>query len=156
MAVNHAFTTLPAPFNGLGLQASYSHADSDFDYPDPSAVDPANPLANFTDPVGIPGLSKHVGSLTGYYEDERLSLTAVYKYRSDYFKPFLLNANRVVEDAGYLDLSATYNITDNVQARIQAINIGDEHQVMYRPVGGSVAETSYFGPSYFAGVRVRF
>ena len=156
VAVNHAFTNLPTPFNGLGLQASYSHADSDFDYPDPSAVDPANPLANFTDPVGIPGLSKHVASLTGYYEDDRLSFRVVYKYRSAYFKPFALNANRVVEDAGYLDLSATCDLTDNVQAKVQAINVGNEHQVMYRPVGGSIAETSYFGPSYFAGIRVRF
>lgn len=156
VAVNRTFSELPAPFNGLGVQASYSNASSDFEYPDPSAVDPANPLANFTDPVGIAGLSKHVAALTGYYEDDRFSLRVAYKYRSDYFKPFLLNANRVVDAAAYLDISATYDLTDNVQLKLQGINIGNQNQVMYRPVEGSIAETSYFGPSYFAGIRVRF
>jgi len=80
----------------------------------------------------------------------------VYKYRSDYFKPFGLAANRYVESAGYLDFSASYDVTDNVQLKVQGINIGDEHQVMYRPVDGSIAESSYFGTSWFAGLRVRF
>jgi iron complex outermembrane receptor protein len=156
VAVNRAFSNLPAPFDGLGIQASYTYNDSDFEYNDPSAVDPANPLIDFTDPVSIPGLSKHVATLTGYYEKGPLSLRAVYKYRSDYFKPSGLTALRTVDDAGYLDFSAYYNVTDNVQLKLQAINIGDEHQVMYRPVEGSLAESSYFGPSYFVGVRLRY
>lgn len=156
VAANKAFTNLPAPFDGLGVQASYTYADSDFEYDDPSAVDPANPLAQFTDPVSIPGLSKHVATFTGYYEKGPLSLRAVYKFRSGYFKPSGLTAIRTVEDAGYLDFSAYYSVTDNVQLKFQAINIGDEHQVMYRPVAGSLAESSYFGPSYFVGVRLRY
>lgn len=156
IAANKAFTNLPAPFDGLGVQASYTYADSDFEYDDPSAVDPSNPLIAFTDPVSVPGLSKHVATLTGYYEKGPLSLRAVYKYRSDYFKPSGLTALRTVDDAGYLDFSAYYDLTDNVQLKFQAINIGDEHQVMYRPVEGSLAETSYFGPSYFVGVRLRY
>lgn len=156
VAVNRTFSSLPSPFNGLGVQASYSNAQSDFEYPDPSAVDPAFPLADFTEPAGIAGLSEHVAALTGYYEDDRLSLRVAYKYRSDYFKPFLLNANRTVESAGYVDVSASYDLTDNVQLKFQGINVAGQNQVMYRPVDGSLAETSYFGPSYFAGLRVRF
>lgn len=156
IAANRAFSNLPAPFDGLGMQASYTYNDSDFVYNDPSAVDPLNPLVNFTDPVSIPGLSKHVAALTGYYEKAGLSVRVVYKYRSDYFKPSGLTANRVADDAGYLDVSAAYDLTDNVQLKFQAINIGDEHQVMYRPVDGSIAESSYFGPSFFAGVRLRY
>jgi len=156
VAVNRAFTNLPAPFDGFGMQASYNYTDTDFEYPDPSAVTPAYPLALFTDPTSIPGLSRHVAALTGYYENGPLSLRLAYKYRSGYFKPSGLTAIRTVEDAGYLDFSAYYNVTDNVQLKLQAINIGDEHQVMYRPVEGSIAETSYFGPSFFAGVRIRY
>lgn len=156
VAVNRTFGFLPAPWNNLGVQASYSHAQTDFEYPDPSAVDPAYPLADFTDPASVAGLSEHVAALTGYYEDERLSVRAVYKYRSDYFKPFGLAANRYVDDAGYLDISANYNLTRNVQLKFQGINVLNNNQVMFRPVDGSLAETSYFGASYFAGVRVRF
>ena len=156
IGANRAFTSLPAPFDGLGLQVNYSYADSNFKYPDPSAVDPQFPLADFIEPVGIPGLSKHTGSVTVYYEKHGLSLRAVYKYRSDYFKPSGLTAVRVADDAGYLDLSASYDLNKHVQLKLQAINIGKEHQVMYRPVDGSIAESSYFGTSYFFGVRFKY
>ncbi|MGO1072194.1 TonB-dependent receptor [Lysobacter sp. CA199] len=156
VGANHAFTSLPAPFDGLGVQLNYSYADSDFKYDDPSATEPTLPLADFTDPVGIPGLSKHTGSATVYYERGGLSLRLIYKYRSDYFKPSGLTALRVADDAGYLDLSASYDLNAHVQLKFQAINIGNEHQVMYRPVDGSIAESSYFGTSYFLGVRFKY
>lgn len=153
---NTAFTWLPAPFDGLGLQLNYSYADSDFEYPDPSAVEPTLPLADFTDPVGIPGMSKHTGSATAYYEKAGFALRLVYKYRSDYSKPSGLTANRVVDSAGYLDMSASYDINKYVQVKFQALNLNNEHQLMWRPVDGSIAESSFFGTSYLLGVRLRF
>lgn len=156
LSTNMAFTRLPTPFDGLGLQLNYSYADSDFEYPDPSMVEPGRPLADFVDPVGIPGLSKHTGSATAYFERGGFSLRFVYKYRSDYFKPSGLTANRVVDAAGYLDMSASYNVNKNVQLKFQALNLNNEHQLMWRPVEGSIAESSFFGTSYLLGVRVRF
>jgi len=153
---NMAFSWLPAPFDGLGLQLNYSYADTDFEYNDPSAVDPANPLAGFVPPAAIPGLSKHTGSATAYYERGGFALRLVYKYRSDYFKPSGLSSNRIVDASGYLDMSASYNVNKNVQLRLQALNLNKEHQRMWRPVEGSIAESSYFGTSYLLGVRVRF
>lgn len=155
VSTNIAFSWLPQPFDGLGLQLAYSYADSNFEYPDPSAVDPANPLANFVAPVGLPGFSKHSGSATAYYERNKYSVRLGYKYRSEYSKPFGLTANRIVDDAGFLDLSMTYNFTRDVQLKFQAINLNEQNQVMYRPVGGSIGETSYFGTSYLLGLRVR-
>ena len=156
IGANRAFTSLPAPFDGLGLQVNYSYADSNFGKsPDPSAVDPLFPLADFIDPVGIPGLSSTPSSPCTT-KNIGLSLRAVYKYRSDYFKPSGLTALRVADDAGYLDLSASYDLNKHVQLKLQAINIGKEHQVMYRPVDGSIAESSYFGTSYFFGVRFKY
>jgi len=155
VTAQHAFTYLPGLLSGFGFVLNYSYADSDFEYEDPSAVNAANPLRNFTDPVGIQGLSKHTGSATVYWEMSGLSLRALYKYRSSYFKPSGLTANRSVEAAGYLDLSASYNLTENVQVRLQALNVLDENQVMYRPVPGANTDVSYFGPSYFFGLRFR-
>jgi iron complex outermembrane recepter protein len=85
-----------------------------------------------------------------------MTLRALYKYRSEYSKPFELTANRVVKDAGFLDLSADFRINKYMQLRLQALNVLNQHQEMYRPVEGSRAETSYFGTTYFFGVRFRF
>ncbi len=158
VTANHAFTYLPGIWSGLGLQFNYNHAQSNFKYPDPAAVDPQThpAMALFTDPAGIMGLSRHTGSLSAYWEGDDLALRAVYKYRSGYFKPSGLTANRFVDDAGFLDLSATYNINKQWQLKAQAINVTNEHQLMFRPVEGSIAESSYFGRSYFFGVRFRY
>lgn len=155
VTANHAFTYLPGIWSGLGLQFNYNYAESNFKYPDPSIVE-GIALADFTDPAGIIGLSRNTGSLSAYWEGQSLSLRAAYKYRSGYFKPSSGTANRFVDDVGFLDLSATYNINKQWQLKAQAINVTNEHQLMYRPVDGSIAESSFFGRSYFFGVRFRY
>jgi iron complex outermembrane recepter protein len=156
VTAQHAMTYLPGFWSGLGFILGYNYADSNFEYPDPSAFDPLNPLARFTDPAGIIGFSRHSGSATVYYESDKMTLRALYKYRSSYFKPFELTSNREVKDAGFLDLSADYRINKYVQLRLQALNVLNQQQEMERPVEGSRAETSYFGTTYFFGVRLRF
>jgi TonB-dependent receptor len=156
VTAQHSFTSLPAPFDGLGFGFNYNFAESDFEYEDPSAVDAANPLRNFTSPAGINGLSRHSGSVNAFYEKHGLSLRVNYKYRSQYLKTSGLAANRFVEDAGFLDMSVGYNVTEHVQVKLQGLNLLGQPQVMYRPVDQSIAESSYYGASYFLGARVRF
>jgi TonB-dependent receptor len=152
----HAFTWLPSPLDGFGLIGSITFADADFEYDDPSAADPANPMRNFTDPANVVGLSKRSGSATVYWEKYGASIRAAYKFRSGYFKPSGLTANRFVDDNGYMDVSASYDLNKNVQVKFQALNALGDRQIMWRPVEGSVAETSYFGTSYMFGVRLRY
>jgi TonB-dependent receptor len=156
VTAQHSFTNLPAPFDGLGFGFNYNFADSNFRYEDPSAVDPLNPLRNFTTPAGINGLSKHSGSANVFYEKRGLSARVAYKYRSQYLKTSGLAANRFVEDAGFLDVSLGYNLTEHVQLKLQGLNLLGQPSLMYRPVEGIVAESSYYGASYFFGARVRF
>ncbi|MDB5458201.1 MAG: TonB dependent receptor [Caulobacter sp.] len=156
LTAQHAFSWLPSPFDGFGVVGSYTYADSDFEYEDPSAVVPTAPLRDFTDPANVIGLSKYSGSATLYWEKYGASIRAVYKYRAGYFKPSGLTANRFVDDSGYMDVSASYDLNKHVQLKFQASNILSDHQVMWRPVAGSVAESSYFGPSYQLGVRFRY
>jgi iron complex outermembrane recepter protein len=156
VTAQHAMTYLPGIWSRLGFTFGYNYADSNFEYPDPSATDPLNPLARFTDPVGIVGFSRQSGSASVYFENDKLTLRALYKYRSEYSKPFELTANRVVKDAGFLDLSADFRINKYTQLRFQVLNVLNQNQEMYRPVEGSRAETSYFGTTYFFGVRFRF
>ena len=140
---------------GLGFQASYNFADSNFEFEDPIVVD-GNAIADFTDPANIPGYSKHSLNATVFFEQDWFSTRLAYKWRSDYFKPFRTNSNRFTEDQGFLDFSLNVDVLDNVQARFQVLNILDEPNIFYRPTGDSLAQADYSGRRFFVGLRGRF
>ena len=149
VSASHAFSYLPAPLDGFGINGGYNLAFSNFEYPDTS------PLADFVDPANIIGLSRHVASGSIYWEKYGLSLRAFYRYRSKYFKPNS-GTNRYVRGAGYVNLSAQYDITKNVQIKLQALNVTNNKDVFYKGVNDSITEVSESGPSYYFGARFRF
>ncbi len=155
LTVNHSFSYLPGLLSGFGVIAGYSYADSNFEYPDP-ATDGKFAVRDFTDPANIIGLSHHTLSAEGYYEKGPVSLRLIYKYRSEYLKPFQLAANRFAIDQQQLDASASFSLTDNIQLRFQALNLTNTADVLARPVADAVSEISRSGRRYYAGVKVRF
>lgn len=156
VSVSHAMTYLPGALSGLGFIGAYSYADTNFEYADPSAVNPAAPIRNFTTPAEIIGLSRHTLSATGYFDKGPVELRIIYKYRSRYLKPFELNANRFAKDGQSLDASASFDITKNLQLRFQAINLTNEPQVLERPVPGAISEVSVYGRRFYGGAVLRF
>lgn len=146
---SYVFSQLPAPFDGIGVTGGYNYAEADFEFPDPSAAAP------YVDPANLRGLSRHNANGSIYWEGDRLQLRASYRYRSSYSKPNS-GTNRSVAAAGYLNLSAQYDLTDNVQLKVQALNVLDERDVMYKPGEDAITEVSESGPQYYAGVRFRF
>ena len=146
---SYVFTSLPAPFDGLGVTAGYNFAEADFEFPDPSAVSP------YVDPANLRGLSKHNANGSIYWEGEKLQLRASYRYRSDYSKPNS-STNRSVEGSGILNLSAQYNLTENVQLKLQALNVTNERDIMYKPDEDAITEVSESNPQYYFGVRFRY
>ena len=155
VSVNHTMDYLPGPFDGLGFQASYNFADSDFQFPDPTIQD-GNALADFTRPANIPGYSRHSFNGQVFYETGPFTARLAYKWRSQYFKPFRSDANRYAGPEGFLDFSASYNLFDGVQLRFQALNLTNEPSLLYRPTRDNLAEASYSGRRYFVGLRARF
>jgi TonB-dependent receptor len=147
---SHAFTWLPDPLDGFGVQASVNRAFANFEYPDTSG----NAISNYLDPANLIGLSKWTASGSVYFERWGLSLRANYRYRSSYYKPNG-GTNREVRGADYVNLSAQYNISPNVQLKAQALNITGTQDVMYKGGYDSIAEVSNSGTQYFFGVRVR-
>jgi iron complex outermembrane receptor protein len=146
---SHAFSYLPSPLDGFGVQASYGLAFANFQSPDPSA------LAPYLDPENLNGYSKHVASGTLYWEKYGFSLRASYRYRSHYYKPNS-STNRSVQNAGYLNLSAQYDVNRHIQLKLQAQNVTNTKDVFYKGGYDSIGEVSESGPVYYAGVRVRF
>ncbi len=82
----------------------------------------------------FPGISKHNVNLIGYYETPKFGVRAVYNYRSAYD----LNANgtysggsRSVKPRGQLDMSASYNVRDNLTLSLDAYNLTDSVRFEY-------------------------
>ncbi len=146
---SHAFSYLPSPLDGFGVTGSYNLAWANFESPDPST------LAPFTDPANLNGFSHQVANGTIYWEKGGFSIRASYRYRSYYFKPNS-STNRSVQSAGYLNLSAEYDLTKNIALKLQAQNVTNTKDVFFKGVYDNIAEVSESGPVYYAGVRVRF
>src|SRR3546814_15592663 len=63
--------------------------------------------------------------------------------------------NREIRGATYVNLSAQYNLTDNVQLKLQALNVTGTNDIMVKGGYDSIAEVSRSGTQYFFGFRVR-
>ena len=145
---SHAFTWLPDPLDGFGVQGSVNRAFANFEYPDTS------PIADYVDPANLIGLSKWTASGSLWFEKWGLSLRANLRYRSGYYKPNG-GTNREIRGGTYLNLSAQYDLTKNVQVKLQALNVTNTQDIMYKGGYDSIAEVSRSGPQYFFGFRVR-
>jgi iron complex outermembrane receptor protein len=143
------FTQLPGLWSGLGASGGYNYADADFEFPDPSTVAP------YVEPAGLRGLSKHNANASLFWEGEGLQLRASYRYRSAYAKPNS-STNRSVRGSGALNLSAQYNVNKNVQLKLQALNVTNARDIMYKPGYDSVTEVSEGNAQYYFGVRFRY
>lgn len=145
---SHVLTWLPDPLDGFGIQGSVNRAFANFEYPDTS------PIAQYLDSANLVGLSKWSASGSVWFEKWGLSLRANLRYRSDYYKPNG-GTNREIRDGTYLNLSAQYNLTKNVQLKLQALNVTGTPDIMYKGGFDSITEVSNSGTQYFFGFRVR-
>jgi len=107
----------------------------------------------------FPGISKHNINLIGYYETPKYGVRAVYNYRSDY----PLNANgtytgaaRSVKARGQLDLSASYNVTDNLTLSLDAYNLTDSKRFEYENDTKVSRWVDYDGRTYTLTARATF
>ncbi|MFJ6023116.1 TonB-dependent receptor [Brevundimonas sp. NPDC092305] len=144
-----AFSWLPGLWSGLGASAGYNYADADFEFPDPSTVAP------YVEPANLRGLSRHNGNASVFWEGAGLQLRAAYRYRSDYSKPNS-STNRSVRGSGILNLSAQYDLTDNIQLKFQALNVTNARDIMFKPGYDAITEVSESNPQYYFGVRFRY
>ena len=114
---------LPDYLKGLGIYANYAFTESN--------ITQGTPLN--TTPFGLTGLSEHVGTATLWYYLNGFETRVSYNYRSE----FQRDINRVegVEgvnaDEGYVDLSMSYQATDNLRLLLQVQNLTDEPYEVY-------------------------
>ncbi|MGF7151567.1 TonB-dependent receptor [Sphingomonas zeicaulis] len=149
LSAQTAFTFLPAPFDGLGAIANYTYS---------KATDVG--LSNTLDgsELGFPGLSKHSYNFVLYYDKGAINIRAAYNGRSRYLLAAAeRSGNPVFRDGtNYLDAKITYRVPGTgISAFIEGKNLTEETE---RSTSGSIrmAETSYPGKRFFAGVSLRY
>ncbi len=134
LAYQQFYDFLPAPFDGLGLQAAITLLESDgvqSSTVNNTTSTPAenDPLVNLGD-LPLQGLSDVSYNIAAIYEKGRISARLAYNWRSDY----LVTARDVItpfypifqEDSGQLDGSFFYTVNDNLKIGVQGANLLDE------------------------------
>jgi len=140
------FDELPAPFDGLGIEANYTYIDSE----NPSAL-ARNIYGEEMDGIPIVGLSKHNYNVQLMYEKNDLSVRLAWSWRSEYLQS--TNANGTNPDYDYytpqavgystsqrfdtalptyadaygqLDIGVNYKLNEKVRLWLQANNVTNE------------------------------
>ncbi|MEX0299907.1 MAG: TonB-dependent receptor, partial [Kordiimonas sp.] len=99
----------------FGAQANYTYASSSADFGAEGDVRSS----------GLPGLSKHSVNASLYYDDQRFSARLAYAWRSEYLHAFsgAWGVPRFQNAYGQLDLSATYEVFENLHLQLQVLNL---------------------------------
>lgn len=144
LAVQHLFGE-----SGYGLQANATFVDGDVEY-DSSSLNQV---------VTLTGLSDSA-NLVVFYEKDAWQVRMAYNWRDD----FLLSANQLrqmnepvfIEAYGQIDISASYDISENLSVFIEGINVSGEDSSAR---GRFEEQFLYYGKQearYALGVRANF
>lgn len=149
VAYQQIFETLPAPFDGLGVQANYTNIDSTADYSELGGVED----------LTLEGLSEHNANLVLFYEKDAIKLRLAYNFRSEFLNQAStwLGGPKHVDEFGQLDIRASYDITDNFQAYFEGVNITNATlSQFYNQDTKQKVGYEDFGARYAIGVRAQF
>jgi len=126
----YTFTGLPAPLDGLGVQANISLVE-----PDATTY-----------------------NAVGFYEKGPLQARIAYNYRNSYEQTAQGNRGQPVNIAAYgiWDASINYALTDNVTVFAQGLNLFNEKTFAYSVFEERLITYETYGPRFALGVRANF
>jgi len=153
LGYSQTFDMLPAPFDGLLMQANYTWTDASGMVP--IEGDPTNLRS-----ISLPTTSRHTANLTFGYDRGPLDLRISGTYRSGYLDELadVVEEDRLVENHLQIDLSAKYRITDSVQVFYEWVNINNAKYTAFNTFGGqrNLLQYEEYSWTMKAGVRVNF
>lgn len=153
LSIAQKLDMLPAPLDGLLMQANYTYTDATGLVPNDG--DPTD-LREIT----LPATSKHTANLALGYEKGPISLRLAGTYRDSYLDELgdVAVEDRLVDDHFQLDLSAKYSVSDNVQLFYEWVNINNAKYFAYNTVGGrrNLYQYEEYGWTMKFGARVNF
>src|SRR5690606_2175972 len=139
VGVKKFFDGLPYPFNGLGVDATYTYVDSDMELADISQ--PFDTDFSLYGALPFIGVSRNAYNFTAIYELGQFSGRLAYIWRSKFLMSVGQNGcngdtNGIWrlpvynDDYGQLDASLEYRINDNLSLSLRAINLGNSETVL--------------------------
>jgi TonB-dependent receptor len=118
------FDFLPAPFDGLGIQANYTYVDSDAGLLAAGDINSASQIK-----VPLVGLSKNSYNLIGLYSKAGLDIRVAYNWRDDYLQGTNNTGTQNLPifgaPRGYLDASISLDVTKNFSITVDGQNLLD-------------------------------
>ncbi len=152
-ALQYQFKGLPAPFDGLGIQANYTYVDTTSQFPDGLNAD--GTLNFITRPIAA--APKHTVNLVAFYEKNGLGIRVNYNWKGEaadiigtgglpnfYSKPY-----------GSMDANISYDVNKHFTIYADAVNITNNYDRRYT-ASGYYDTASYFGRYFTIGVRGKF
>lgn len=152
LAYSQKFDWLPAPWNGLllGANATFSRSDASIE-----GFDQASGRTLERD-IDLPNQSDTVGNLMLGWENDKLSLRLSANYKSDYLYEVAPVGDRQhdlhVDAQTFVDFSARYFLTKELQLSFEAQNLTDEHYYVYTGSRSYNAQYEEYGPTYSLGL----
>jgi TonB-dependent receptor len=146
LVFQHAFTGLPAPFNGLGLFANYAYTESD--------VKENMPTIN---PFPIEGLMKDNSGLTLWYERSGFEARLSANYHSAFVRNPTWSAGQLIINGAetYLTFNMSKQLTPRLQVRFGIDNIGNQKAVYTSGNNPHQQEVTEFGRRYNLGLSYK-
>ena len=113
-------------------------------------------LTKFDTSFALVGLSDSY-NLVGFYENDKYQVRLAYNWRDQFFQGLSgTNEPVFVEDYGQFDLSASYNLTDNITITLDGINITGEETLWRGRYDNHFLLAEESGPRYTLGIRASF
>ncbi len=152
LAYSQKFDWLPAPWNGLllGANATFSRSDAEIEGFDAASG------RNLKRSIDLPSQSDTVGNLMLGWENDKLSLRLSANYKSDYLYELAAINDAAhdlhVDSQTFVDFSANYALTKNLQLNFEAQNLTDESYFVYTGHRPYNAQYEEYGPTFKLGL----
>ncbi|HEX7853729.1 MAG TPA: TonB-dependent receptor [Sphingobium sp.] len=133
LSYNQVFSFLPAPFDGLLVNANYTYTDAKGDIPS------YNGNAAYIRQITLPSTSKNTFNIVLGYEKGPVSFRAAGTYRDKYLDELgsAADNDRYVEQQFQLDLSAKYRIAPQTRLFAEWVNVTNAPYFAYQNFAGS-------------------
>lgn len=136
--------------NGFGVIANATFVDADVAF-DNLSLDSQFALNGLSDSA----------NLIGFYENEKLQARLAYNWRDDFFNGVAGASSGTpgpvnVESYGQWDMSASYDVNENLTVFIEGLNLTEETTRSYGRSTRQVIQAAQTGARYNLGVRYSF
>lgn len=150
LAGTQTFSGLPGIFGGLGVTGSYSYTESEMEVTGGQL---------FTSSLSLPGLSKNVWSITGFWDIGKFNTHVNIRYRDDYVVNMPVPGSStpaLAKEYTTIDYQASYAFDNGIDIVFEANNLTDAANITSYGQESVLGEYKTFGRQFYVGVNYKF